>query len=185
VSRYAPIALLASQHDRDRFDCGSAAQTSWLRDSALLAQQADTAKVYIACLAAEPRVVGYYALAAGQVAREGAPVRLTHGTGRYPIPVVVLARLGVDVGEQGRGLGAALVRDALFQTASIADRLGVRALLIHAEDERAVTFYQHLSAGFERSPTDPLHLVVLMKDLRRAVGRAAELRAGNRQVTDG
>jgi GNAT superfamily N-acetyltransferase len=173
VSRYAPIELLNVGHDRSAFDCGSEAQTAWLRQHALAAQQADTARVYVVCEAGSLRVAGYYALSAGSVSREAVPARIALGTGRYPVPVVILTRLGVDTREQGRGLGAALVRDALLQTAWIADRIGVRALLIHAENEVAVEFYRHLSSSFEPSPTDPLHLILLTKDLRRAVAQAS------------
>jgi GNAT superfamily N-acetyltransferase len=185
VSRYAPIELLTPDHDLSAFDCGSVAQTEWLRERALQAQQSDTARVHVACLAGSTRVVGYYALAAGSVEHENAPPRLTRGAGRYPVPVVILTRLGVDVAEQGRGLGAALVRDALLQTAWTADRIGVRALLIHAQDEQAATFYGHLSSAFEPSPTDPLHLILLMKDLRRAIALAAAVRSDERRVTRG
>ena len=94
---------------------------------------------------------------------------LRKGAGRHPIPVVLLTRLGVDVQAQGLGLGAALVRDALIRVAAAADVIGVRALLIHAESDRARAFYEHI-AEFEPSPTDPLHLVLLIKDLRRALG---------------
>jgi GNAT superfamily N-acetyltransferase len=176
VSRYAPIELLNPDHDLSAFDCGSDAQTEWLRERAIQAQQADTARIHVACLAGSTRVVGYYALAAGSVSHEDAPACLAKGAGRYPVPVVILTRLGVDLDEQGRGLGGALVRDALLQTAWIADRMGVRALLIHAEDERAAAFYRHLTPAFEPSPTDPLHLLLLLKDLRRAIGEAAATR---------
>ena len=172
MSRYAPIELLNADHDLSLFDCGSEAQTAWLRERGLQAQRAETARVYVACLAGGKRAVGYYALAAGSVLPESAPARVTRGAGRYAAPVVVLARLGVDVTEQGRGLGGALVRDALLQTAWIADRIGVRALLVHAEDEGAAAFYRHLTPAFEPSPTDPLHLMLLLKDLRRAISEA-------------
>jgi GNAT superfamily N-acetyltransferase len=118
-------------------------------------------------------VVGYYALVAGSVHHAEAPPRLTKGAGPYPIPVIVLTRLGVDIEQQGRGLGSALVRDALLQVAAIADRVGVRALVIHAETPEAAAFYERLDPGFEPSPTDPLHVVLLMKDLRRAIRDAA------------
>jgi GNAT superfamily N-acetyltransferase len=88
--------------------------------------------------------------------------------------VVLLTRLGVDVGEQGKGLGSALVRDALLQTAAIADRVGVRALLIHAETPEAADFYRGIDSGFEPSPTNPLHLLLLMKDLRAAIRAAID-----------
>jgi len=115
-----------------------------------------------------PIVLGYYALAAGSVEPAEASGRLRMGTGRHPIPVVLLTRVGVDVRAQGPGLGAALVRDALLRVAAAADVIGVRALLIHAESDDARAFYEHI-AEFEASPTDPLHLILLMKDLRRAL----------------
>jgi len=173
VTRYGRIELLASDHDLESFDCGSEEQTTWLRRHGRQAHQSDTAKVYVVCGMHERRVLGYYALAAGSVGHDAVPPRITKGLGRYPVPVIVLPRLGVDVSEQGRGLGSALVRDALLQSASIAERVGVRALLIHAESERAATFYTRLGIGFEPSPTDPLHLVLLLKDLRQAVRDAA------------
>jgi GNAT superfamily N-acetyltransferase len=111
------------------------------------------------------QVVGYYALAAGDVARDEAPSRIVAGTGQHPIPVVVLARLGVDQSAQGTGLGKALVVDAIRRVVATAEDVGIRALLIHAETARAKSFYIHLAA-FEQSPTDPLHLLLLMKDGR-------------------
>ena len=165
---------IAADHDTQSFDCGSEEQTAWLRRHALRAQQSDTAKVYVVCLAASRSVVGYYALAAGSIEHAEAPPRLTKGVGRYPVPVVVLTRLGVDVGQQGRGVGSALVRDAFFQVAAIADRVGVRALLIHAETPQAGAFYKRIDPGFEASPTDPLHVALLIKDFRRAIRDASE-----------
>lgn len=173
MSRFGPVEPLSRDHETAEFDCGSEAQTSWLRRHALQANQSDTAKIYVVCRAGTRDVVGYYALAAGSVGHDAVPPRVAKGLGRYPIPVVLLTRLGVDVGEQGRGLGTALVRDALLQTASIADRVGVRALLIHAETPEAARFYGRIDPGFEPSPTDPLHLVLLMKDLRAAIREAA------------
>lgn len=168
------IEGLTADHDVAGFDCGSAEQTSWLRRRALDAQRADTAQVYVACEAGSTRVIGYYALAAGSVAMEVAPARVTAGIGRYPVPVVILARLGVDVAAQGRGLGSALVRDALLQVAWISERIGVRALLIHAETAEAAAFYRRIDPAFEPSPTDPLHVILLVKDLRTAIRTAAE-----------
>jgi len=173
VTRYGRIEPIAPDHDTRSFDCGSDEQTAWLVRHALRAHQSDTAKVYVVCLAGSRSVVGYYALAAGSIEHAEAPPRLTKGVGRYPVPVVILTRLGVDLDQQGRGLGSALVRDALFQVAAIADRVGVRALLIHAETPVAAAFYQRIDPGFEASPTDPLHMALLIKDLRRAIREAA------------
>jgi len=177
VTRYGRVELLASDHVLESFDCGSEEQTTWLRRHGRQAHQSDTAKVYVVSRRHQREVVGYYALAAGSVGHDAVPPRNTKGIGRYPVPVIVLTRMGVDVSEQGRGLGGALVRDALLQAAAIAERVGVRALLIHAESDRAAAFYAHLGIGFEPSPTDPLHLVLLLKDLRQAIRDAASLSA--------
>lgn len=109
------------------------------------------------------RVVGYYTLAAGSVGRADAPPRVTAGLGRYPVPVILLARLAVDVTELGKGLGRGLLKDALLRVAQAADIVGCRAVLVHAKDAAAKAFYER--HGFEPSPTDPLHLYLLTKDL--------------------
>ena len=85
---------------------------------------------------------------------------------RYPIPVIILTRLGVDLTAQGNGLGRALVKDMLLRVASASHTIGARALLIHCESEDARQSYMHI-AEFEPSPTDPLHLYLLLSDLRR------------------
>lgn len=168
MAEFAPVVPLAPAHDTTTFDCGSKAQTEWLRRYALQAQSAGTSRVYVTTAPGSPAVLGYYALAAGSVEPAGASGRLRKGIGRQPIPVVLLTRLGVDARVQGLGLGAALVRNALFRVSAAADVIGVRALLIHAESDRARAFYEHI-AEFEPSPTDPLQLILLMKDLRRAL----------------
>jgi GNAT superfamily N-acetyltransferase len=115
-------------------------------------------------------VAGYYALAAGSVAPMDASPRLMQGAGRYHQPVVTLTRLGVDRSAQHGGLGRALVVDALRRVATASEVIGVRAVLIHCESEAAREFYLRL-AKFEPSSTDPMHLLLLMKDLRRALDR--------------
>ena len=173
MGRYGPIEPLARTHQTDAFDCGSEAQSTWLRRHALQAHRSDTCKVYVVCLRGEMAVVGYYALAAGSVGHEAAPPGMLKGIGRYPVPVILLTRLGVDLPERGRGLGSALVQDAFRQVVAISVRIGVRALLIHCESPHASDFYRHIDPGFEQSPTDPLHLLLLMADLRAAVSVAA------------
>lgn len=163
-----PVAYEPSHHDVSGFDCGSEAQTRWLRQVARTAQAAGTARVYVATLAGEHQVVGYHALAAALVSHEDAPPALLKSAGRSPIPVILLARLGVDVTAQAQGLGAALVKDAMLRAAQAAAVVGARALLIHAESEQARAFYLHL-AEFDDSPSDPLHLTVLMSEIVRIV----------------
>lgn len=166
---FRPAEPITAEHVTDAFDCGSDAQTSWLRKHALQAHRTDTSRVQVVTRQGERRVAGYYALAAGSVSPADVPARVAKGLPRYPVPVVILTRLGVDLGEQGRGLGAALLRDALLRVASAAEEIGARALLVHCESEEAAAFYRHL-AEFDESPTDPLHLFLLLGDLRRSIG---------------
>lgn len=158
-----PVAYEPRRHDVSGFDCGSEAQTRWLRQVARTAQAAGTARVYVVTAAGDNRVVGYHALAAASVSRQDAPPSLLKSAGRSPIPVILLARLGVDITAQGQGLGAAIVKDALLRASQAADIVGARALLIHAESEQARAFYSHL-AEFDESPTDPMHLILLMSE---------------------
>lgn len=173
MTRYAPAEPLTTDHDRSSFDCGSEAQSNWLRKYALAAQQADTARVYVVRPHGERRVAGYYALAAGSVEPDLGSPRLAAGAGRYPVPVVILARLGVDLRDQGAGLGRELVRDAFLQTAAVADQVGALALVIHAETSEVAAFYRRLDPAFEPATADPLQLILLLKDIRAAVQRAA------------
>ena len=112
-------------------------------------------------------MIAYYSLAAGAVEHAEAPVRVGKGLARHPVPVMLLARLAVDRTQQGRGIGKALIKDALLRTAAAAEIVGVRALLVHAKDEEARAWYEALE--FEPSPTDPFHLFLLTKDLRKTL----------------
>jgi hypothetical protein len=91
------------------------------------------------------------------------------GAGRYPQPVALLARLGVDIDHEGAGLGAGMLQDVFARLTELSDDIGCRGLLVHAESTEARNFYIHLIPEFEPSPTDPLHLVLLMKDIRRTL----------------
>ena len=99
---------------------------------------------------------------------EDATQRVRKGLAAHVIPVILLARLAVDRNVQGTGLGAALLKDALLRATGASQEIGARAVLVHAKDEQAKTFYARFD--LEASPTDPLHLFLLMKDLRRLLG---------------
>jgi GNAT superfamily N-acetyltransferase len=114
-------------------------------------------------------IVGYHSLAVGQVTLEDAPGRSTKGLAKYPVPIMLLARLATDHRWQGKGVGKALPRDAMQRTLQAAEIAGIRALAVHAKDEEARRFYGHFD--FVPSPTDPMHLFVLLKDARRIVSQ--------------
>jgi len=157
---------LAKAHDLESFSCGVESLDHWLKRFARANQQSDLTATYVAHR--RNRVVGYYSLTAGSVNREDAAARVAKGAPNHPIGVVLLARLAVDEAEKGAGLGRALLKDALLRAASAADIIAVRAVLVHALNEDARRFYMRFD--FEPSPVHPLHLMLLMKDIR-ASGR--------------
>jgi GNAT superfamily N-acetyltransferase len=159
------IEKLRREHKLTHFDCGNTTLNSWLVKYAWTNQQADSARTYVA-LAAD-RVVGYYALATGSVHKHESPERVAKGLANYPIGIVLLARLAVDTAQQGKGLGKALLFDALTRIEQAADIVAVRAVMVHAIDEAARRFYEHFE--FEPSPVDPFQLLLLLKDLRKAL----------------
>jgi GNAT superfamily N-acetyltransferase len=110
-------------------------------------------------------VVGYYALASGAVAPAAVPGRFRRNM-PGPIPVVVLARLAVDLSCQGRGLGRGLFRDAARRVAHAADVIGIRGIVVHAISEEARRFYAGI--GFDTCPSEAMSLVVTLADLRAA-----------------
>ena len=142
----------------------------WLKRHARAAQASDSARVFVATLADREAVVAYYALAAAHVSPEAATPRVRKGQPQArPIPAVLLARLAVDRNHHGAGVGRSLLQDVLLRCVDAADAIGARVLLVHAKHDAAKAWY--LQYGFEESPTDPLHLLMLMKDVRAFVQR--------------
>jgi GNAT superfamily N-acetyltransferase len=164
---FARPVQLKREHEVESFDCGEPALNEWIQKHALASNASGGARVYVA-LADDGRVAGYYAVAAAQVEHRQATRRI--GTGQpshRPVPVLLLARLAVDVEYQGQGLGAGLLRDALLRCLTVAEHIGIRAVVVHAKHDAAKSFYEQY--GFEESPTDRMHLMLLMKDVRRFV----------------
>jgi predicted N-acetyltransferase YhbS len=157
------IEKLRADHAVSGFDCGQVELNRFLSRFALVNLRAGAAQTYVA-LSGET-VVRYYSLAVGEVAYDDAPGRLTKGLARHPVPIMLLARLAVSSGSHGQGIGAGLLKDAMLRTLQAADIAGIRALVVHAKDGNARRFYEHF--GFIPSPTDALHLYVLVKDIKR------------------
>ena len=110
-------------------------------------------------------VLGFYTLVVGSVIHANAPKRITKGLAKHPVPVMILARLAVDNTQHGQGIGRGLLKDALLRTAQASDIAGIRALLVHAKDDAARRWYQQFN--FDESPTDSLHLYLLLKDIKK------------------
>jgi len=166
---YRPPELLGPQHDHSGFVCASPEQSDWLDRHARQSAATGTTRVFVVTPADGQEVVAYYAWAMAQIELADAPTRLRKGAGRYPQPIALLARLGVHRAHEGKGLGAGLLRDVVQRVASISDDIGCRGLVVHCESAHARDFYLHLVLEFEASPTDELHLVLLLKDIRRTL----------------
>ena len=166
---YHPPRPLLSTDDIDGFSCRSTEQTNWLRRHAVQSASTGSTKVFVVTPHGGTVVVAYYAWCMAQLDIEAATPRLRRGAGRYPQPVALLARLGVDIEHERRGLGAGLLADVITRLLDISGDVGCRGLLIHAEADEARDFYRHLIPELEPSPTDELHLVLLMKDARRTL----------------
>jgi GNAT superfamily N-acetyltransferase len=164
-SDLTPPALLAKHHDTAQFDCGKPPLNDFLRKYALQNQASGGSRTYV--MTRGDHVIAYYSLAPASVAPESAPERASKGLGRYPIPVILMARFAVDRQEQGKGLGKAMLRDALRRALAGAEVIGGRAFLVHAKDEEARAFY--LEFAMEPSPTNPLHFFLLFKDIRQSL----------------
>lgn len=164
ASPLSPPAPIASRHDTAPFACARDELAVWLKRHAL-ANEGRTARTYVA--AEGTRVVGYYALAAGSVRREALPRALKHGTPEE-IPVVVLGRLATDIAYEGRGIGRAMLREAIRRSLSAAEQIGVRALLVHAIDDRAVGFYRPF--GFAPMALGPRTLILPIETAKRSIG---------------
>lgn len=167
--RYLAPVLLSDGHGVEDFECRSSEQTHWLRRHARQSASAGTTKVFLVTEVDSSVVVAYYGWCMAQLATVAAPARIKKGAGRYPQPVALLARLGVDIKHEGRGVGVGLLQDVFARVVELSDDIGCRGLLVHAESAEARDFYLHLIPELEESPTDPLHLVLLMKDVRRTL----------------
>jgi GNAT superfamily N-acetyltransferase len=155
------IEKLARTHV-DAFDCGEEALNRFLTRFALPNSQSNASQTYVGL--AGDTVIGYYTLVVSEVAYDDAPDRLKKGLARHPVPLMLLARLAVGTTWKGQGIGAGLLKDAMLRTKQAAGIAGIRAFAAHAKDDAARAFYEHF--GFLPSPTDPLHMFLLTKDLR-------------------
>ncbi len=164
----APRPLAA--HDAlEEFDCGQPSLNDWLVRHARQAQASGSSRTFAALNSGKPgaAVVGYYSLTVGQVDTLEVTERIRKGMGQYPIPIVLLARLAVDLRHQGKGIGPGLLRDAITRALTIAEQAGVRAMMTHPLNDQAADFYRHF--GFVPSPAGQGMLLLLLKDAQRLV----------------
>jgi GNAT superfamily N-acetyltransferase len=152
MSRFHAPTPLTGRHELSHFSCRSPEQTHWLINHARQAQSIGTTRVFVVTPADHPgTVVAFYAWCMASVSTQ---------------PVALLARLGVDEAHEGHELGAALLLDVILRVVNLSEAIGCRGLLVHAESREARAFYEHLIPEWQRSPTDPMHLFLPLKDIR-------------------
>lgn len=160
------IKRLDKIQDRNVFDCGVEPLNDYLKKYALQNQKKDSGRTYVATNE-KNQIIGYYTLVFGSVSIEETTPEISAGLGKYPIPMILLARLAVDKNQKGKGLGKALMRDALLRAVRASEIAGLRAFLVHAKDESAKIFYEKL--GFQPSPHNEFHLFLKMSDIRASL----------------
>ena len=153
--------LLVPTHELRNFNSGNDTLDDWLIKRALKNQETGASRTLVVC-DDEAIVIGYYALATGSIERISTTGNFSRGM-PDPIPVIILGRLAIETKYQGRRLGAALLKDAMLRTLSIANNVGVRGLLVHAISEEAKQFY--LKYGFQESPIEPMTLFLSIKNI--------------------
>lgn len=162
-----PIEKLKADHDISQFDCGKAPPNDFLKGSALV-QKGDSARTYVTCEG--ETVVGFYSLAVGAIEARDAPKNFKKSSAQPPsVPVIILSQLAVDIRLAKKGIGQALLKDALLRAAQAAEIAGIQAVLAYAQDEDARRFYKHFD--FEPSPTDAYHLFLSTRELCSLVNR--------------
>lgn len=156
------LERLGPHHQLGEFHSGNEILDRWLAVHALASQQMDVARTFV--LVDAERVAGYFSLTMGSVQRAVAPPALVRGLPGYPVGMVLLARLAVDVRDQGRGLGVVLLAEALRKAVTAGEAAAARLVVVEAIDEVAARFYAH--HGFVAVPDHPLRLYRRMKDIR-------------------
>jgi GNAT superfamily N-acetyltransferase len=151
-------ALLSEAHDLQLFDSGHDSLDEWLRRRARANQVSGASRTYVVCEG--ERVVGYYCLSSGALAVADAPGAIRRNM-PDPVPMAILGRLAIDRNWQGKGIGTALLQDAVLRTGQAAHIMGIRGLLVHAISDEAKAFYEHY--GFMASPANPVTLVLSLK----------------------
>lgn len=164
------LEQLDAHHDVSTFNSGNEVLDGWLRRHALVAQRMDSARTFVATRSG--RVVGYFSLTMGSVLRAEAPAKLVRRMPAHPIGMVLLARLAVNQSQQGRGVGAMLLAEALRKSVAAGEVAAARLIVVDAADKDAAAFYQRY--GFVQTPENPLRFYRRMKDVRASLDSSVE-----------
>ncbi|MDD1621832.1 MAG: GNAT family N-acetyltransferase [Methylococcaceae bacterium] len=151
-------SLLTADDQLGDFSCGIDSLDDWLKRRAHANQVSGASRTYV--VTSGKKVAGYYCLASGALELNHTPSSIRRNM-PDPVPLAILGRLAIDRSWQGKGLGVALLQNAVMRTAQAAGILGIRGLLVHALSVEAKAFYEH--HGFFASPTQPMTLILSLK----------------------
>ena len=161
MSNIQPPEPLSKDHVVNQFSSGDSSLDEWLSKRALKNEKNRASKTFVISL--KGRVIGYYALSAGNVSHKEAYKKLARNM-PDPIPAVTLGRLAIDKQYQSRGLGSSLLRDALPRVLNVANRdFAIKVVLVHAIDQKAIDFYR--SKGFYPSPINQSTLMISVSEI--------------------
>lgn len=153
--------LISKLHNKTQFDCGDTNLNIFLQKYALQNDKNNSSKTYVSTYKKTKNIIGYYTLAYGSVSHAEATEEVKKNMPKYPIPVMILARLAVDKSYKSKGIGAGLLKDAISRTMQASEIAGLRAIIAHAKDEKAKSFYIH--HGFKASCLDTYHMMLVIK----------------------
>ena len=161
---------LAERHDVSRFSNGvHPSLDAWLRERARVSEGL-SARTYVVCPTEEPdRVVGYFSIATAIEQRNALPTAKLRRSMPEQLPLLLIGRLAVDAAWRGRGLGSALLVDALRRCLAVSGIAGVRGVVAHAIDDEAVGFYER--HGFVRSPLGERVMLMPIEIVRSLLGK--------------
>ncbi len=159
----APSSITATHNVTD-FDCGDKALNEWLLRRATKNETTRASRTFVVCN--DNNVIGYYSLAVGAVSRKDSSGKVRRNMPE-PIPIMVLARLAVNLNWQNNGIGSGMLKDAIQRTVIVAEQAGIRALLVHALSDNAKQFY--VSNGFYVSPTNDMTLMITIDDAKNCL----------------
>ncbi len=162
------VEALAKEHERDRFSCGRAPLDDFLKRFARQYAKRKLGTTYVAVARGEKRVLGYFTLAPSHFEFAHAPAALLKGLPRHPIPTLLLARLAVDLSEQGKGLGRFLLLSAFERCLQVSREVAFRAIEVETLDDDAAAFYRKY--GFLPFPTNPHHLAIPLETVEALLG---------------
>jgi GNAT superfamily N-acetyltransferase len=161
VNNLSSPILISIDHELDSFQSGEPSLDDWLKKRALKNQASGASRCFVLCEG--KKVIGYYSLSAGAISHEAAPKSMRRNM-PDPLPVLLLGRLAIHKDHHNKGLGSALLRDAMLRAVNVARDAGIFAILVHSLSDEAKKFY--LSRGFVKSPLQPMTLMMTLETIR-------------------